>query len=74
MFNKNKFNIVIEKGKMNTNKLEELEKIKKLANKIDLDVLYLGKRSSKFERMAFIAVSKLKEALIATENALKVKE
>lgn len=59
---------------MNNNKLEELEKIKKLANKIDLDVLYLEERSSKFDRMAFIAVSKLKEALIATETALKVKE
>lgn len=59
---------------MNINKLEELEKIKKLANKIDLDVLYLEERSSKFDRMAFIAVSKLKEALIATETALKVKE
>ncbi len=74
MFNKNKFNIVIEKGKMNTNKLEELEKIKKLANKIDLDVLYLGEKSSKFDRMAFIAGSKLKEAMIATETALKTKE
>ncbi|NHI76113.1 hypothetical protein EA794_09010 [Lactococcus petauri] len=59
---------------MNINKLEELEKIKKLANKIDLDVLYLGERSSNFDRMAFIAGSKLKEALIATETALKVME
>lgn len=64
-----------EKGvKVNINKLEELVKIKKLANKIDLDVLYLGERSSKFDRMAFIAGSKLKEALIATETALKAKE
>lgn len=59
---------------LENNKLEELEKIKKLANKIDLDVLYLGERSSKFDRMAFIAGSKLKEALISTETALKVKE
>lgn len=59
---------------MNNNKLEELEKIKKLANKIDLDVLYLGERNTKFDRMAFIVGSKLKEALIATETALKVKE
>lgn len=60
--------------KVNINKLEELKKIKKLANKIDLDVLYLGERSSKFDRIAFIAGSKLKKALIATETALKTKE
>lgn len=59
---------------MNINKLEELEKIKKMVNKIDLDVLYLGEKSSKFDRMAFIAGSKLKEAMIATETALKTKE
>lgn len=45
-----------------------------MANKIDLDVLYLGEKSSKFDRMAFIAGSKLKEAMIATETALKTKE
>lgn len=59
---------------LENNKLEELEKIKKMTNKIDLDVLYLGEKSSKFDRMAFIAGSKLKEALLAAETALKVKE
>lgn len=60
--------------KVNNNKLEELEKIKKMVNKINLDVLYLGDKSSKFDRMAFIAGSKLREALLATETALKINE